>query len=46
MPWINLPGVKGKVYRPESQPSCERKHNCPDCYYCQMCSDARCAECL
>jgi hypothetical protein len=22
-----------------------RKHNCPDCEYCQLCSDTRCNPC-
>ncbi len=43
MPFIKLPGIEGLVYRPRQQP--QRKHKCPDCYYCQMCSDARCAGC-
>lgn len=24
----------------------EKKHPCPDCQYCQWCSDVRCAACL
>ncbi len=23
-----------------------RKHSCPDCGFCQLCSDARCQSCL
>ncbi|MFZ2446788.1 MAG: hypothetical protein WAW37_10555 [Syntrophobacteraceae bacterium] len=22
-----------------------RKHSCPDCHFCQICSDSRCASC-
>ena len=46
MPWIKMRGVDGLVYEPEPQPAGQRKHNCRDCFYCQMCSDARCAVCL
>lgn len=24
----------------------DKKHACPDCHYCQWCSDARCRLCL
>ncbi|NLI77532.1 MAG: hypothetical protein GX442_13950 [Candidatus Riflebacteria bacterium] len=24
----------------------EKKHPCPDCHFCQFCSDARCEQCL
>lgn len=23
-----------------------RKHHCPDCKFCQLCSDSRCSSCL
>jgi len=45
MAWIRIPGVKGKVYQPEHQPQCPRKHHCHDCHICQMCSDTRCDAC-
>ena len=44
MAWKKLTGIEGLVYRPGQQQH-QRKHNCPDCYYCQMCSDVRCAGC-
>ena len=44
MAYIKLPGIPGKIFQPEY---CEiRKHNCKDCYFCQMCSDERCTACL
>jgi len=45
MAWIRLPGIEGLVYQPESDPSAPRKHDCTDCFVCQMCSDSRCVEC-
>jgi len=45
MPFIELPGIKGKVFVPEDV-SVEKKHNCPDCMNCQWCSDERCEACL
>jgi len=46
MPWTKFKGIKGLVYEPESQPASKRKHNCPDCLVCQLCSDSRCSRCL
>ena len=46
MPFIRLPGIKGKVYVPEIDASQPRKHNCSDCFSCQMCGDDRCSICL
>ena len=45
MPFKNLPGLPGKVYIPEQDPDAPKKHNCPDCFSCQMCSDTRCQAC-
>lgn len=45
MPFISVPGLKGKVYVPEAPPDVRKKHNCPDCYTCQMCCDDRCGVC-
>jgi hypothetical protein len=45
MPFIQLPGVTGKIYVPEEKPAGEKKHNCKDCHCCQMCSDERCNLC-
>jgi len=39
-------GLKGKVFVPEKRPERFKKHNCKDCYSCQMCSDLRCEKCL
>ena len=46
MAWVRIEGVEGLVWEPEHDPAAERKHNCRDCYSCQMCSDTRCDECL
>jgi len=44
MAWIKVKGGPGVLYVPTQRAS-ERKHNCPDCFYCQMCSELRCIEC-
>ena len=46
MAFINVPGLKGKIYVPEETPGREKKHDCRDCYSCQMCSDVRCEICF
>ncbi|HQP32449.1 MAG TPA: hypothetical protein PLB81_14075 [Deltaproteobacteria bacterium] len=45
MPFIRIENIKGMVYVPEDTGGL-KKHPCPDCYACQMCSDARCELCL
>ena len=45
MAFVALSGFPGKVYAPEPLAAEEKKHTCPDCYACQMCSDDRCAVC-
>ena len=45
MPYKDIPGFKGKLYIPEESKN-PKKHDCKDCYSCQMCSDTRCAICL
>ena len=44
MPFVTIPGLKGKVYVPESD-NTGKKHPCRDCFSCQHCSDDRCAVC-
>ncbi len=46
MPFEKVPGLPGKVYVPAYDPDAPKKHKCPDCYSCQMCSDDRCHVCL
>jgi len=46
MPFVELPGITGKVYVPEDLQEGPQKHPCKDCYFCQMCSDDRCRLCL
>ncbi len=45
MPFVEMPGVTGKVYVPEKPPDASKKHECKDCFSCQMCSDDRCNVC-
>jgi hypothetical protein len=45
MPFVTMPGVKGKVYVPEKTCRIPRKYPCPDCFSCQFCSDGRCSVC-
>ena len=35
--------AKGMVYCPKATTA--KKHPCPDCYFCQWCSDSRCGLC-
>jgi hypothetical protein len=45
MPFINVPGLTGKLYVPEQIAGLKKKHNCPDCFACQQCGDDRCQVC-
>jgi hypothetical protein len=45
MAFIRIESIKGMVYVPEDDGRV-KKHDCADCYACQMCSDARCELCL
>lgn len=45
MPFIEVPGVNGKVYVPEPAGESPKKHPCKDCYQCQMCGESRCRVC-
>ncbi len=45
MGFIRIAGLPGKVFVPDSQPEQIRKHPCPDCHCCQMCSEERCRTC-
>jgi hypothetical protein len=46
MPFVTVPGLKGKVYAPEGSWEIPKKHPCADCFSCQQCSDDRCRVCL
>lgn len=37
-------GLPGKCFVPPA--STHKKHPCPDCFFCQWCSDDRCHACL
>ena len=45
MAFTEIPGFIGKVYVPD-ETTTKKKHNCKDCFSCQMCSDERCGACL
>ncbi|MBN2402784.1 MAG: hypothetical protein JXN64_10330 [Spirochaetes bacterium] len=45
MAFKEIPGFKGSVFVPD-ETGTVKKHNCKDCFVCQMCSDERCEECL
>ena len=45
MAFVKLPGLQGKLYIPEKQNNCKKKHPCKDCYSCDYCSDDRCRVC-
>jgi hypothetical protein len=44
MPYVTVPGLKGQVFVPGKQDR-RKKHRCPDCVMCQMCSETRCRQC-
>jgi hypothetical protein len=46
MPFVTIPGLKGKVYVPQQAEGSVKKNPCKDCYSCQHCSDDRCGVCL
>ena len=46
MPFVTMPGLKGKVYVPEERPAHTKKYQCKNCYFCQMCPDTRCSVCF
>lgn len=43
-PFVQVAGMK-LVYEPPRRTDQPRKHACPDCHFCQFCSDARCHSC-
>lgn len=45
MAFIRMPGIRGLVYVPEENGG-PKKHDCKDCYSCQVCSDTRCNLCI
>lgn len=44
MRFIRIEGVEGLVFEPEDK-GAPKKHPCPDCFFCQHCSDTRCMLC-
>jgi hypothetical protein len=45
MGFVRMKGVTGLVYVPDEDEGA-KKHPCPDCHFCQWCSDNRCELCL
>ncbi|MFP4039280.1 MAG: carboxymuconolactone decarboxylase family protein [Desulfosudaceae bacterium] len=45
MPFVKKPGLTGKIYVPAATGTSKKKHDCPDCFACQMCSESRCHVC-
>lgn len=45
MPFVRVPGLRGLLYVPETDGTAHKKHDCPDCFSCQVCSDDRCGVC-
>lgn len=45
MGFIRMKGVAGLVFVPDEDAG-PKKHPCPDCRFCQWCSDNRCGLCL
>jgi hypothetical protein len=46
MKYRSIPGFEGLVYQPDCQEPCKKKHDCQDCFNCQMCGDERCEICI
>ena len=46
MGFIRINGLDAKIFIPEDPEMKAKKHNCRDCFACQMCSDERCEQCL
>jgi len=46
MAFVEIPGMKGRLFVPDKQDNKEKKHPCRDCHACQHCSDERCTLCL
>lgn len=43
--FVSVGGMK-LVYNPTfAESESQKKHPCPDCHFCQFCSDARCHSC-
>ncbi len=45
MPFVQVPGLNGKVYTPQTKENEQKKYPCKDCFSCQMCSEDRCNIC-
>lgn len=45
MPFVRKPGIEGVVFEPEGCPPGAKRHDCPDCFFCQQCSEVRCRAC-
>lgn len=45
MAFVRIPGIEGSVFIPTTATASQKKHRCPDCFVCQMCTDSRCRLC-
>ncbi len=44
--FVEIKGMKAKLFVHEKQDNSEKKHKCDDCFQCQWCDDDRCRACL
>ncbi len=44
MGFIRMKGIEGLLYVPDEDGP--KKYPCPDCHFCQWCSENRCSICL
>ena len=45
MVFTKINGFKGLMYVPDRKSVSPKKHKCPDCFFCQACSEERCRVC-
>jgi hypothetical protein len=45
MPFVAHRTMKGLFYVPPTSGTRRKKYSCPDCFYCQWCSEQRCGLC-
>ena len=46
MPFVRDSRIKGLVFVPDDSLQPPKKHPCPDCHTCQMCSEIKCGLCM
>ena len=45
MTFVKGKTIPGKIFIPDFKPDDVKKHQCSDCFACQICSDDRCELC-